>query len=78
MIHVWPVDRVGYIKAISAHKGGKFGEGNGTIWLTKLGCTGNDESSLLQCANAKKFLGFTSRSHKQDAGVLCDTAKACK
>lgn len=67
--------QLGYTKATQAFKGGTFGPGNGTIWLTELGCTGN-ETSLLTCNNAKAHLGNTSCDHVQDAGVECDSTKA--
>ena len=62
---------LGFASAKQVFKGAHFGGGNGTIWLTKLGCYGN-ESSLLNCKNAKANLGKSDCTHQQDAGVECD------
>ena len=63
--------QLGLVKALEVYKGARFGIGNGTIWLMKLGCKGN-ESTLLNCSNAKANLGKTDCTHQEDAGVLCD------
>ena len=67
--------QLGFINAIRVFTAG--GGGNGTIWLTKLGCIGN-ESSLLECQNAKVNLGKSDCSHQQDAGVECNQTRIGK
>ena len=62
--------QLGYVGANQTFKGAQFGEGNGTIWLKNLDCTGN-ESSLLLCRNAKENLGAAGCTHAQDASVRC-------
>ncbi|KAL5013038.1 hypothetical protein ScPMuIL_011589 [Solemya velum] len=47
---------------------GRYGLGNGTIWLDDLRCVGN-ESSLLQCVT--RPLGASDCRHAEDVGVQC-------
>ena len=47
---------------------GEFGEGNGSILLDNLRCTG-DEESLLECDGGE--IGVHDCSHSEDAGVRC-------
>uniref|UniRef100_W5LWS7 SRCR domain-containing protein n=1 Tax=Lepisosteus oculatus TaxID=7918 RepID=W5LWS7_LEPOC len=54
--------------AISAPGSAFFGQGNGTIWLDDVACTG-DEMSLLQCPS--KEHGVNNCGHHEDAGVIC-------
>ena len=49
-----------------------FGQGNGPVLLSYVGCIGN-ESSLLSCSQS----GTPSCSHSSDAGVVCPPCKLC-
>ncbi|XP_066524955.1 scavenger receptor cysteine-rich type 1 protein M130-like [Hoplias malabaricus] len=46
-----------------------FGAGNGTIWLNRVNCSGN-EIHLWDCPHSLK--NHTDCSHRQDAGVTCE------
>ncbi|KAL0961577.1 hypothetical protein UPYG_G00355020, partial [Umbra pygmaea] len=56
--------------AISAVTGGTYGEGSGSIWLDDMDCKGT-EKSLSSCSF--KGWALTDCSHKEDAGVVCQT-----
>ena len=57
---------LGYSSAFAAHI--KYGEGNGTVWMSNVACNGN-ETSISECLHLG--WGETSCSHSQDAGVYC-------
>lgn len=69
--------QLGFVKAAQVFTGAAFGPGTGQIWLTKLGCSGN-ESSLMDCRNAKANLGNTGCAHDRDAGVKCNETRIGK
>ena len=46
----------------------EFGQGNGSIFLSNLGCHG-DEDNLLQCDHGG--IGSNICSHSEDVGVVC-------
>ncbi|KAL5493193.1 hypothetical protein EMCRGX_G014334 [Ephydatia muelleri] len=60
--------QLGYNGTIRASTNAEFGEGNGTIWMNNVTCTGS-ESSLDQCP----FNGWGIQNcvHAKDAGVVC-------
>ncbi|XP_059413489.1 galectin-3-binding protein A-like [Carassius carassius] len=62
--------QLGFPGAISVTPGGQYGEGSGSIWLDDMNCKGS-ESSLSECCF--KGWGVTDCSHKEDAGVVCET-----
>ncbi|KAL1277516.1 hypothetical protein QQF64_024189 [Cirrhinus molitorella] len=64
--------QLGFPGAISATPGGQYGEGSGTIWLDDMNCKGS-ESSLSECSF--KGWGVTDCTHKEDAGVVCESGK---
>lgn len=53
----------------STIKHAPFGEGNGTIWLSRVRCSG-DEYRLEDCPNAG-WGAATGCSHAEDVGVSC-------
>eukprot|EP00731_Ephydatia_muelleri_P010994 Em0005g1580a len=60
--------QLGYNGTARASTNGEFGQGNGTIWMNNVTCTGS-ESSLDQCS----FNGWGIHDcvHAKDAGVVC-------
>ena len=60
---------LGYPGAVASYGGAHFGQGNGTIWLGDVQCTGR-EDSLSSCSH--NGWGSPLRcTHEQDAGVVC-------
>ena len=54
--------------------GAVFGQGEGQIWLTALGCTGS-EDHLAECDRYYQFGKVPGCDHGDDAGVFCTNGR---
>ena len=63
---------LGVERAVKAHVSATFGQGNGTIWMDDVRCTGN-ERSLTECRH--NGWGKQNCDHSQDAGVVCSSGE---
>ena len=62
--------QLGFYSTGTAYGSGRYGQGTGPIWLSKLDCFGN-ESSLIAC---NKFeVGTKNCTHSNDAAVTCNS-----
>ena len=62
-----------YISAYSAIERAMFGEGEGSIWLDEVACSGS-ENELQDCAH--NGVGINNCRHREDASVACVFGKA--
>ncbi|EDV19642.1 uncharacterized protein TRIADDRAFT_61895 [Trichoplax adhaerens] len=62
----------GFPRALGYRLNGELGIGNGTIWLSMVGCLGN-ETSLEDCPNSG--WNKTNCYHSEDVGVICAVVK---
>ena len=63
-------NQLGFTGSSTARRG-VHGQGSGTIWLTDVQCT-EDDQSLAECAHSG--WGISTCDHSQDAGVICTSA----
>ncbi|CAK8685549.1 unnamed protein product [Clavelina lepadiformis] len=63
---------LGYEGALEYIHSGKFGPGEGPIWLDEVSCTG-DENNIVECSS--QDWGNHDCSHHEDAGVKCNPRK---
>ena len=61
--------QLGYLGALTAHRGARFGAGSGQILLDDLGCSGR-EATLLECTHSGT--NVHDCDHGEDAGVTCE------
>ncbi|KAI8478938.1 Immunoglobulin super DCC subclass member 3, partial [Branchiostoma belcheri] len=65
--------------AVAAYSGGRFGAGQGPIWLDDVECLGS-ERTLLECPKHSAGLGHGDCQHTEDAAVRCsgpDSSQQC-
>ena len=60
---------LGFPSAVGTYKRAHFGQGNGTIWLDNVRCTGR-EDSISRCTH-NGWGSLRSCSHVKDLGVVC-------
>ena len=66
--------QLGFGTAVSVTRTAIFGQGNGTIWLDNLQCTGS-ETTLFSCPHNGP--GVHNCGHSEDAGVVCTNIRKC-
>ena len=59
---------LGYQRALSAPFSAYFGQGNGTIWMDDVHCSGN-EADIFECPH--NGFGTHNCVHYEDASVIC-------
>ena len=64
------VESISYCTDPTAYHNAQYGQGNGSIFLNNLRCTGR-ESSLLDCQTQDAIGNPRYCSHSDDAGVRC-------
>jgi len=60
--------QLGFYSSVEAYRSAHYGQGTGSIWLSRLSCIGN-ESSLNECSQFS--VGTKNCTHSDDAGVYC-------
>ena len=60
--------QLGFYSSVRAYGSARYGQGTGSIWLSRLSCIGN-ESSLTDCAQSN--VRTKNCTHSDDAGVNC-------
>ena len=61
--------QLGFYSTVRAYRSATYGQGTGSIWLSRLSCFGN-ESSLFECGQLS--IATKNCTHSDDASVYCD------
>ena len=79
--HSWSINdatvacrQLGYAYAVRALRGWQVPSGSGPIWLSNVGCTGN-EQNLTSCSHSGWGNHNSYCNHTDDAGVECSFGK---
>ena len=60
--------QLGFYSSVRAYGSAQYGQGTGSIWLSRLSCFGN-ESSLFECGQLS--VATKNCTHSNDAAVNC-------
>ena len=60
--------QLGFYSSVRAYGSARYGQGTGSIWLSRLSCIGN-ELSLFECDQLS--VGTKNCTHANDASVSC-------
>ncbi|RDD36431.1 Deleted in malignant brain tumors 1 protein, partial [Trichoplax sp. H2] len=62
--------QLGFLRGATTFYGGAlYGQGNGTIWLANVNCTGN-ETNIASCPHS--YWGINDCTHSEDISIVCN------